>query len=268
MKDVRAKRTRMLHEPAERGVNIARTLTLGLALLCACHSTPKSARQPMFVGTPVVSSLRPEIVDLHALGAPKPSVRRLQLAVRVTANGKALGSSSELVGKAVEGYGEYVEEGAYRATDGSCTLTSRNQAVAIGGFLVLMEYAEVWSADCGGGGTTRREAAHMEIVSGELFPLKVGNRVALRYLQLESFEGEPEGTAQQSSPVSAVYEVIERIPDLRTPSGRSVGEVYLIRVTENKRGKQSTFEFSFSTVLGWRVGYKTDLTAVLVDWGQ
>ena len=34
----------------------------------------------------------------------------------------------------------------------------------------------------------------------------------------------------------------------------------------NRRGKPQTFEFSFSTALGWRVGYKTDLTAVLVDW--
>jgi hypothetical protein len=40
----------------------------------------------------------------------------------------------------------------------------------------------------------------------------------------------------------------------------------VIRVTENRRGKPKTFEFSFSTALGWRVGYKTDLTAVLVDW--
>jgi hypothetical protein len=108
----------------------------------------------------------------------------------------------------------------------------------------------------------------MEIVSGQLFPLKVGNRLTLRYALLESAEGVEEGTAQQRRTVDATYEVMERIPDLRTPSARSIGEVFVIRVTDNRRGKPNTFEFSFSTTLGWRVGYKTDLTAVLVDWMQ
>jgi hypothetical protein len=241
---------------------------LGLCLLCACQSTGKRVRVPMFVGKPVISSLRPEIVALHALGAPKPAVRRLQLAVRVTANGKPLGESIEHIGQTSDGFGEYVEEGSYRATDGRCTLSSRNQGVAIGGFLELLEADEVWSPDCGGGGSTRSEATAMEIVSGQLFPLKVGNRLTLRYALLESAEGVEEGTAQQRRTIDATYEVMERIPDLRTPSARSIGEVFVIRVTDNRRGKPNTFEFSFSTTLGWRVGYKTDLTAVLVDWMQ
>jgi hypothetical protein len=245
-----------------------RMALLGLCLLCACQSTAKRVRVPMFVGKPVISSLRPEIVALHALGAPKPVVRRLQLAVRVTANGKPLGESIERIGQSSDGFGEYVEEGSYRATDGRCTLSSRNQGVAIGGFLELLEADEVWSPDCGGGGSTRSEATAMEIVSGQLFPLKVGNRLTLRYALLESAEGVEEGTAQQRRTVDATYEVMERIPDLRTPSARSIGEVFVIRVTDNRRGKPNTFEFSFSTTLGWRVGYKTDLTAVLVDWMQ
>ena len=245
-----------------------RMALLGLCLLCACQSTAKRVRVPMFVGKPVISSLRPEIVALHALGAPKPAVRRLQLAVRVTANGKPLGESTERIGQTSDGFGEYVEEGSYRATDGRCTLSSRNQGVAIGGFLELLEADEVWSPDCGGGGSTRSEAIAMEIVSGQLFPLKVGNRLTLRYALLESAEGVEEGTAQQRRTVDATYEVMERIPDLRTPSARSIGEVFVIRVTDNRRGKPNTFEFSFSTTLGWRVGYKTDLTAVLVDWMQ
>ena len=154
-----------------------RMALLGLCLLCACQSTAKRVRVPMFVGKPVISSLRPEIVALHALGAPKPAVRRLQLAVRVTANGKPLGESTERIGQTSDGFGEYVEEGSYRATDGRCTLSSRNQGVAIGGFLELLEADEVWSPDCGGGGSTRSEATAMEIVSGQLFPLKVGNRL-------------------------------------------------------------------------------------------
>jgi len=220
----------------------------------------------MFVGVPVLSSLRPDILALHSVGAPRPVVRRLQLDVRVSANNKPLGSSTELLGKSDEGNGEYVEEGAYRATDGSCGLSSRNQAVAAGGFLVLMEIAELWSPDCGGGGTTRSEAVRMQIVSGQLFPLKVGNRMALRYTLLESAENALEGRAEQARVIDTAYEVVERIPDLHAISGRSIGEVYVISVTENRRGKPQTFEFSFSTALGWRVGYKTDLTAVLVDW--
>lgn len=262
-KDVHFPRKRMLHEPVDARAGM---LVLGLCVLCGCQSPASRVREPMFVGTPVVASLRPEIVALHALGAPKPAVRRLQLAVRVTANGKPLGVSTETVGNAAEGYGEYVEEGTYRATDGRCTLSSRNQGVAVGGFLVLLEIDEVWSPDCGGGGSTRSEAARMEVVSGQLFPLKVGNRLTVRYALLESGEGALEGTAQQQRMVDTVYEVVERIPDLRTAGGRSIGEAYVIRVTDNKRGKPNTFELSFSTALGWRVGYKTDLTAVLVDW--
>ena len=262
---MRFPRRHMLHEAVETGVRI---LVLGLCVLCGCQNTASRVREPMFVGTPMIASLRPEIVASHALGAPRPAVRRLQLAVRVTANGKPLGTSTETIGNANEGYGEYVEEGAYRATDGRCSLSSRNQGVAVGGFLVLLEIDEVWSPDCGGGGSTRSEAARMEVLSGQLFPLKVGNRLVLRYALLESGEGALEGTAQQQRMVDAVYEVVERIPDLRTPGGRSIGEVYVIRVTDNKRGKPSTFELSFSTALGWRVGYKTDLTAVLVDWAR
>ncbi len=266
MKDVRSPRTRMLHDLTRSRSSFAWALTLSLTLLCGCQTGPRTRGEPMFVGLPVLTSLRPDIQALHALGAPKPAVHSLQLAVRVSANNKPLGTSTELLGKSNEGYGEYVEEGAYRATDGSCGLSSRNQAVAAGGFLVLMEVAEVWSPDCGGGGTTRSEAARMQVVSGQLFPLKVGNRMALRYALLESTENGLEGRAEQARVIDTVYEVMERIPDLRTVNGRSVGEVYVIRVTENRRGKPQTFEFSFSTALGWRVGYKTDLTAVLVDW--
>jgi hypothetical protein len=258
----------MLHEPASIGATIVRMLLLMLALLAGCQSAPRKPAEAMFVGTPAISSLRPDVVALHALGAPPPAVRRLQLAVHVSANGKALGSSTEVLGKATEGYSEYLEEGSYRATNGSCTLTSRNQAVAAGGFLVLLEVAEVWSPDCGGGGTTRSEATRMQVVSGKLFPLQVGNRLTLRYVLLESAEGALEGWAQQGRSVEAAYEVIERIPDLRTTGGRSIGEAYVIRATENRRGKPSTFEFTYSTALGWRVGYKTDLTAVLVDWSR
>jgi len=102
-----------------------RMALLGLCLLCACQSTAKRVRVPMFVGKPVISSLRPEIVALHALGAPKPAVRRLQLAVRVTANGKPLGESTERIGQTSDGFGEYVEEGSYRATDGRCSAGGR-----------------------------------------------------------------------------------------------------------------------------------------------
>jgi len=258
----------MLHEPARSRGGFGPLLVLGLALLAGCQSGPRKPPEPMFVGTPVLSSLRPEILALHALDAPPPAVRRLQLAVHVSANGKPFGNSLEVLGKVSDGYAEYLEEGAYRATDGSCTLSSRNQAVAAGGFLVLLEIAEVWSPDCGGGGSTRAEATKMQVVSGQLFPLKVGNRLALHYVLLESGEGALEGTAQQARPVDAVYEVIERIADLHTANGRSIGEAYVVRATENRRGKPSTFEFTFSTALNWRVGYKTDLTAVLVDWSR
>jgi hypothetical protein len=241
-------------------------LTLGAA--GGCHSAYKVNREPMFVGTPVISSLRPEIVSLRGLGAPPPAVHRLQLDVRVTANNKPLGTSSETLGRTTQSYGQYVEEGSYRSTDSRCGLSSRNEAVAIGGFLVLLESAQTWSPDCGGGGSRRSEATRMEIVSGRLFPLQVGNRLELRYVLLESFEGEPEGSARPGTPVSAVYEVTERIADLRSANGRSVGEAYVIRVTENTRGKRNMLDFTYSTALAWRVGYKTDLTAVLADWDR
>src|SRR3954451_25459253 len=125
-------RKHMLHEPSDtRGARAVRLALLGLCLLCACHSTATRVRAPMFVGTPVIVSLRPEIAALHALGAPTPAVRRLQLAVRVTANGKSLGESTERVARRPPGFGEYVERGGYRAQAGRCMLSSRNQGVAI-----------------------------------------------------------------------------------------------------------------------------------------
>lgn len=220
----------------------------------------------MFVGVPVRSSLRPDVAALRGLGAPDPSAHRLQLAVRVTANGKPLGVSTENLKEAAGGIGQFVEEGDYRATNGSCGLTARNQGLAVGGFLVLMEVAEIWSSDCGGGGTTRSESVNLQVLSGHLFPLQVGNRLVLRYQLLESTETGPEGFAQSKRTVDATYEVRERIADLRTPRGRSVGEVYVIHATENRRGKPHTFDIWYSTALGWRVGYKTDVTAELVDW--
>ncbi len=257
----------MLHEHGGgRTILLTLTAVLALGALSGCKSPASTVRKPMFVGTPMVSGLRPEITALHALGAPAPAVRRLELKIRVTANGKPLGVSSETVGRSSEGYGEYVEEGTYRSTDGQCGLASHNQGVAIGGFLILLESDQVWSPDCGGGGSTRAEAARLEIVSGQLFPLKVGNKLILRYTLLESGEGGIEGIAEQERMVDATYEVMERIPELRTEAGRSIGEVYVIRVTENRRGKPKTYEVSYATQLGWRVGYKTDLTAVLVDW--
>src|SRR5690348_2660833 len=103
------RRPPMLHEPGALRAVFVCMLLLGLAGLAGCHSAHRVKREPMFVGTPVVSSLRPDIVSLQALGAPPPAVRRLQLSVRVTANDKPLGTSSETLGQSAQSYGQYVE---------------------------------------------------------------------------------------------------------------------------------------------------------------
>jgi len=54
-----------------------------------------------------------------------------------------------------------------------------------------------------------------------------------------------------------------------TANGRSLGEAYLIRVNASVTGhKKRTYEFAFSTRLGWRVAYSTSVRYSLVDWRQ
>ncbi len=77
-----------------------------------------------------------------------------------------------------------------------------------------------------GGGVTRREVTSIQIKSGQLFPLKVGNKLALQYTVLGSDSEQDTGVAQYEETAEESYEVIERIPEFRLDNGRSVGEAF------------------------------------------
>jgi len=253
-------------------------ITLGITLLAiglaACQSPAskaKSAGKPIFIGSPAVSDLRPDTTNAAALGAPTPAFKRLRFAIQVVASGKTIGESIESLKAASSGYGQYFEDVTYHVNAGKCTVLNRTEAVGVGGFLTLLQAGQIWSPDCEGwgGGMVRREVNSMRIKSGNLFPLKVGNKLELQYTVAASDSERDTGRAQYEETAEESYEVIERIPEFPLADGRSLGEAYVVRVNASLTGhKKRTYEFAFSTRLGWRVAYSTSVRYSLVDWTQ
>jgi hypothetical protein len=246
-------------------------LAIGLS---ACQSSaPKATKsnKPIFIGNPAISDLRFETTGVAALGAPVPSFKKLRFAIQVVASGKTVGESIETLKAASSGYGQYVEDVTYHVNAGKCTVLNRSDAVGIGGFVTLLQAGQTWSPDCEdwGGGMVRREVSSMRVKSGRLFPLKVGNRLELQYTIAASDSERDTGRAQYEESAEETYEVTERIAEFRLDNGRSLGEAYVIRVNSSLTGhKPRTYEFAFSTRLGWRVAYSTTVRYVLLDWAQ
>ena len=261
----------MIHAAQTGGVWRGAVLLIVLALCVAgCQSTKKGPRKTLFVGDPKVSELRPAARALAGLGAPLPTVKRLRFAMRAKATGKNIGETIETLKAFGEGYAQLLEETQYRIAGGQCNISSRSQAVTVGGFLSLLETAHIWSLDCPrmAGGRDRREVVDAR-ASGQLFPLKVGNQAAVRYTVFGSDSDEDTGFATYDEVVDETYQVVERIASFKASSGQSVGEVFRIQTTlTTSRGKKRAYEFLFSTALGWRVGYGTDLEAILIDYVQ
>lgn len=240
--------------------------------LSACQSVNQGAKKtgkPLFIGSPVISDLRPEAASVNALAAPVPAFKKLTFSIRVSASGKIIGESTETLKAASGGYGQYVEDATYHVDGGKCTVLNRVEAVAVGGFLTLLQAGQIWSSDCEGWGAgfARREVTAIRVKSGQLFPLKVGNKLSLQYSLVGSDSERDTGTAQYEETAEEAYEVVERIPEFRLDSGRSLGEAFLIRVAASGSGrKKRSYEFTFSTRLGWRVAYSTDIRHTLVGW--
>jgi len=232
--------------------------------LAACQSA-KKIEQPLFTGPPRIGGLRVE-ASTAALGAPTPMFKQLKLSVRAPRDGHVVGMSIETIKATSDGLGQYTEDAT--STAGKCAIDNRTDAVGVGGFLVLQELAETWSPNCAdwGSGSERREVSAMQVLAGQLFPLQIGNKLTLRYTVLGTQRGRDEGVADYEESREESYEVVERIPDYKLESGRSLGEVFVIRTTAVTAGKKRTYTLLFSTLLGWRVGYSTDLRVVPVDW--
>ena len=246
-------------------------LAIGLSACQSPASKAKTTGKPIFIGNPVVSDLRPDTTNAAALGAPVPAFKMLRFSIRVVASGKTIGESIETLKGASSGYGQYLEDVTYHVNAGKCTVLNRTEAVGVGGFLTLLQAGQIWSPDCEGwgGGMVRREVSSMRVKSGNLFPLKVGNKLELQYTVAASDSERDTGRAQYEETAEETYEVIERIPEFRLDNGRSLGEAYLIRVNASLTGhKKRTYEFAFSTRLGWRVAYSTSVRYALVDWTQ
>ncbi|HTT39980.1 MAG TPA: hypothetical protein VMH32_20215 [Burkholderiales bacterium] len=233
--------------------------------LTGCQST-KQIEQPVFTGPPSIGGLRVETPP--ALSAPTPHFKQLKLSLLAPRDGHVIGMAIESLKAADKGLGQYTEDAAYGMGRQKCTLNNRSDAVGVGGFLVLQEVAQTWSTDCPnwGKGTVRREVSSMEVLSGQLFPLKVGNKLKLRYTVLGSERGQDEAVADSAENWEESYEVVERVPDYRLANGRSLGEVFVVRTTTLIGRKERKYTFLYSTLLAWRVGYTTDMRVVLVDW--
>ena len=246
-------------------------VTLLVFALAACQTAPKVSK-PLFTGDASISDVRDEAASGAGLGAPTPAFRRLKFTIRTAAKGKLIGESTETLKAASKGYGQSLEEITYSLAGGKCTVYNRTTAVAVGGFLSYVEAAETWSSNCSefGGGRDRRQVVTMTVKSGQLFPLKVGNKLSLEYTVLGSGSERDTGRAQYEETAEETYEVAERIADFRLADGRSLGEAFLVRVTavKGKARKKRSYEFVFSTRLGWRVAYSTDIRYTLVDWSQ
>lgn len=235
--------------------------------LTACQSA-KKVEQPLFTGPPRIGGLRVEAAAAAALSAPTPAFKQIKVSLRAPRDGHVIGTSIETLKAASKGLGQYTEDAAYSMSGGKCTLNNRSDAVGVGGFLVLQEMAQTWSPDCEGWGmgTARREVSAIDVLSGQLFPLKLGNKLTLRYTVVGTQRGRDEGVADYEEKWEESYEVVERIPEYRLESGRSMGEVFVIRTAAVSAGKKRTYTFLFSTLLGWRVGYSTDVRVIPVDW--
>jgi hypothetical protein len=249
----------------------AGVLIAGLALaLPACQGARKVA-QPLFTGAPAIADLGAEAGGTAVLPAPAPAFKRLKFSIRAAASGKTIGESTETLKAAAGGYGQFLEETTYRLMGGKCTVLNRSEAVAIGGFLTLLQTGEIWSPDCAdmAGGRDRRQLGEVRVRSGRLFPLAAGNKLSLHYRVLGSDSEQDTGRASYEETWEETYEVVERIADYRLEDGRSLGEVFMIRVSATgSTRKQRTYTFAFSTRLGWRVAYATDIRYSLVDWLQ
>jgi hypothetical protein len=256
---------------AKTGTRWRAAILIASALgVAGCHSAKQTERKPLFVGTPKISELQPGARTLMSLGAPLPTVKRLNFTIRTKASGKIIGASTETLKAAGAGYAELLEDTAYRIAGGQCNISSRSEAVGVGGFLALLEAAHIWSPDCPrlAGGRDRRAVIDARI-SGQLFPLRVGNQASVHYTVLGSDSDEDTGFATYDETLDESYQVVERIADFRAGNGKSVGEVFRIQTSlTTSRGKKRAYEFLFSTALGWRVGYRTDLEAILIDWLQ
>lgn len=243
-----------------------------LFTLAGCQTPPPKSSKPIFTGDAAIGDVRDEAANAAGLGAATPAFRRLKFALRTVAKGKLIGESTETLKAASKGYGQSLEEITYNLRGGKCTVFNRTTAVAVGGFLTLVESAETWSSDCAdlGGGRERRQIVAIAIKSGQLFPLKVGNKLSLEYTVAGSGSEQDTGRAQYEESAEEAYEVAERIADYRLADGRSLGEVFVVRVTsiKGKAKKKRSYEFMYSTRLGWRVGYSTDIRYTLVDWSQ
>jgi len=233
--------------------------------LSACQSA-KKIEQPVFTGPPSIGGLRVEAPP--ALSAPTPHFKQLKLSLRAPRDGHVIGMAIETLKAAGKGLGQYTEDAAYGMAREKCTLNNRSDAVGVGGFLVLQEVAQTWSADCPdwGMGAVRREVSSMEVLSGQLFPLKVGNKLKLRYTVLGTQRSQEEAVPDSEEKWEESYEVVERIPEYRLENGRSLGEVFVVRTTALTGRRQRKYTFFYSTLLAWRVGYTTDVRVVLIDW--
>ena len=152
-----------------------------------------------------------------------------------------------------------IEEHSTAAFTGESGTQSRTVGAAsyvLGGLLLIEGLWTVTEASEGGDGAEVREEgaviAGMNRVAGTLFPLKVGNRLELRY-EVRSGDG---GDTTKSD---RTYQVVRKVPAKSIAKGLQ-GHIFVIEGTYNEtvgseryRGRETIY---YSQALGWPVGAK------------
>ena len=242
-----------------------------ILLVAGCGPVPigaKAVREPIFTGKPSFNTLRQETRAAEALGFPEPRFSSLVFTVEDAASGESLGSM-EITRLNSQGVHTRVNESfAVTTFGGRCLRLQETELISLGSLLTLQSVGTVWSPNCTGWGAGhgRTETTQITLLSGNLFPLKPGNRLALRYTSLFTETETDDGMSEYGESVEVTFHVTQRISDYRLPNGRAIGDVFLLDVARTAEGQaSSTHEVLLSESIGWRVGQTTDLRVRLTD---
>jgi len=268
---------------------MVRTLRWVLALLAAGFLTSACAgrwegwgpetKKPMFVGMPAIEKLRPEARARFAKDVPAPNFKTAQYVWQEGLNGAVYGRSDFEIVTAREGYAEIRDSQRFNFR---CSFWINEQRVLVAGVMDQMVSRAIGGASCGPGGVGYFdwEIAEITNVEGELFPLRLGNRLAYTQRELASAGNASQSTGpfgmtiDQSTPVGTGFsereristvtvEVVERISDFYSIGGKRIGEVFVLRRTSKSPSETDVSELHYSTVLNWPVMHhhgKNDVT--------
>ncbi len=232
------------------------------------------ARKPIFRDDPTLAGLRPEARFPDAGDAPVPGFRIANTILVDEATGTVYEQISTQVIETVNGYSLIISDAVRNIR---CNPETATKAVTLAGIMDFLMTSHISSPRCPniGDSVSRTEIVEVTNVSGQMFPLAVGNKQSYSYRELlkndDGSWGNPAaGISDRERSLDGQYEVVEHLDSYRLGNGKDVGEVFIIRqkqILENST--EFLLDLYFSTSLGWivlRRWHGGDLVIKLVDW--